>query len=184
MKFRFSIRWMLLAVIYVSVVLGACVRPGEGWHAATWLLNAGIVLYAILAVAFFRGRRQAVVAGFLLFVGCYLGLLWRAPDVLPEKHVTRLFGLDVVFTDDEANQLKERVQSLQWEMSVAANSQREEYRERVLRQYHQAQDRLDRYETNRFLGNILHAIAMMMVGMLGCVIGAHVWTSAQGDDGS
>jgi hypothetical protein len=171
-------------VIYVSVVLGACVRPSEAWHAAVWWLSAGIVLYAILAAVYFRGRRQAVVAGFLLFVGCYLGLLWRSPELLPELHMARLIGFDVVFTADEATKLKERVQSLQWEMSVAANSQREEYRERVLRQYHQAQDRLDRYETNRFLGNVLHSIAMMMVGMLGCVIGAHVWTSAQGDDGS
>jgi hypothetical protein len=74
---RFSLKWILAGTVYVALAAAAF---GTGkWYFAEvlWALTLLAVVYAIVAVAYFRRRRQAAALGFAVASACFLLCLMR-----------------------------------------------------------------------------------------------------------
>jgi len=92
MRFRFSLKWLLLVMVYAAVA-AAAFSHGH-WAYADLLWTASIVAfgYALLLVCVERGPRQTTALGFVIFFACYLMCLFVAPDSLPTSHLLVALG--------------------------------------------------------------------------------------------
>ena len=179
MKIRISIRWMLIGVAYVAVAVVACARPADGWKHLLWLVNVLTMLYAILAVVYFRRQRQALAAGFLLFAAAHIVVLWWSPASTPGQYLAHTIAFDGSFTSEKGAELQARIETLYWEQMVSNNAASDAYRERVEEQFSSAMKKMSAYWSNRTLHGTIDAVVTMLAGLIGCLAGAHVWTIAQ-----
>lgn len=74
--FRFSLRTLLLAVVAVSVGTAAMVSASEWWQAIAATTAVGLLIAAILLVAYRSGSSRAYWSGFAVSSGMYLFLVY------------------------------------------------------------------------------------------------------------
>lgn len=175
MKIRFSIRWLLLAVAYVALVTAACVGRTTAWSAALWLVTALSAAYALLTVVYHRGQTQAMALGFLLLMGAYLASMHWAPEMLPTPHIAESLGIIDYANDAELAELPEIASQVEMLRQVLANPEKNAIYQRLVK----SQQRLEATEAGRHLVVGLHATGAMLAGVIGALLGAHVWSRAQ-----
>ncbi|MCO6045797.1 hypothetical protein NG895_18010 [Aeoliella sp. ICT_H6.2] len=176
---KFSLKWLLVVVTYLAVATAACVHQGYGWRWALWVGNLLLVLYAVLAVVYFRGRSQAMALGFVLYAVAATVAMMRFATLSPIADAIRPFVPAAVATNEEIAEAAERVERLRWEMVISANAASTEYRDRTQQQYKAAQQRLQSMVPLMSLAGAVESLCVMAAGLVGCVVGRHVWTVAQ-----
>jgi hypothetical protein len=78
---RFSLKWLLIAVAYIAISVGALLNANRFWRSSLESSAVALVLIALAGVIWSAGERRAFWGGSLLFGAIYL--LWS----------TGLFGL-------------------------------------------------------------------------------------------
>jgi uncharacterized membrane protein YqaE (UPF0057 family) len=97
---QFSLRGLLLAVVFAAYACGALWSATDLWASATWTLTLAMLAFAMLAAWLRHGRQRAFWLGFLLFGLGYLTLShgpWFDGNVrhrlLSDKLLTWAFSL-------------------------------------------------------------------------------------------
>jgi hypothetical protein len=87
MPFRFSLKWMLLAMVYAAVAAAAFSQRAWFYNDVLWAVLMAAFGYALLVVAYARGERQARAAGFAVLAACFLACLYLVPDSMPTRNL-------------------------------------------------------------------------------------------------
>lgn len=87
MPFRFSLKWMLLAMVYAAVAAAAFTQRNWFYADVLWAVSMGAVGYAVLLTIYARGERQARAAGFVVLAISFLACLYLAPNSMPTHHL-------------------------------------------------------------------------------------------------
>lgn len=176
---RISLKWILAGVAYVAVAAAAVVQSGPFLGACLWVGTAFPVLYALLAVAYFRGRGQAIAAGFALFaIGSIIGILgFPASSIIAD--LLRPAMPATVVSEEELARASRRVERLVWEAQISANAASSEYQTRTQQQLRAAERRLRGLSSLESLVGTVEAVCVMAAGLIGCFVGAHVWKVAE-----
>jgi hypothetical protein len=66
MRFRFSMKWLLAAMVYVALVAAAFTRAGSWWADGLWLVSFLAIVYSCGVVIYAEGARRARAGGFLI----------------------------------------------------------------------------------------------------------------------
>ncbi|WP_425396665.1 hypothetical protein [Aeoliella sp.] len=173
---KFSLKWLLVVITYLAIATAACVQQGPGWRVALWVGNLVLVLYAVLVVVYFRGRKQAMALGFVLFsVAAAVGFATLSPI----EDAIRPFVPGSVATASEMEEATRQVERLHWELMMSANAASSEYRDRTQQQYNAAAARLRGLVSLESLAGAIESLCVMAAGLVGCVVGRQVWMAAQ-----
>jgi hypothetical protein len=91
--FRFSLKWILAAMVYAAIAAAAFSQ--ETWVYADLLCGAALLAlgYAILLIVYTRGPRQAAAVGFATCVILLATALVVAPQSVPTLRVITAAGL-------------------------------------------------------------------------------------------
>jgi hypothetical protein len=84
---RFSLKWILIAVVYVAVAAAALSQTTWVYADLLWAASLLAVVYAGLIAGFARGRRQAAAAGFVAASACFCICLYFANDSVPTRRL-------------------------------------------------------------------------------------------------
>jgi hypothetical protein len=87
MPFRFSLKWMLLAMVYAAVAAAAFTQRNWFYNDLLWAVSMAAVGYAVLLIIYARGERQARAAGFVVLAIGFLACLYLAPNSMPTRHL-------------------------------------------------------------------------------------------------
>lgn len=94
MPLRFSIKWLLIAAVYVAIV-GAALKQGWWlWADVLWGIGWLAWGYAALMACFRTGAARAGAIGFTLLAACYATSLHFAPATLPTARLLNAIGID------------------------------------------------------------------------------------------
>jgi hypothetical protein len=66
MQLRFSMKWLLAAMVYVALVAAAFTRAGSWWADGLWLVSFLAIVYSCGVVIYAEGARRARAVGFLI----------------------------------------------------------------------------------------------------------------------
>ena len=87
MPFRFSLKWMLVAMVYAAVAAAAFSQRVWFYNDLLWAVSMAAIGYALLLVVYARGELQARAAGFAVLAACFLACLYLAPDSMPTRNL-------------------------------------------------------------------------------------------------
>jgi hypothetical protein len=101
MGFRFSIKWMLGATLYVAFVVAAFAQIGWWWADFLWLMSFLAMCYATASAIFAEGKQRAAPVGFLLGSSGMLAAIQFAPMGTPINRIIYLLSTaqPLLFTD-------------------------------------------------------------------------------------
>jgi hypothetical protein len=83
MGFRFSMKWLLAGMVYVALVAAALSQPGWAWADALWVVSFLAVCYAGLLAIYTVGARRARTVGFLTASLAMVAAMHFAPQSVP-----------------------------------------------------------------------------------------------------
>jgi hypothetical protein len=92
MRFRFSLKWLLVVMLYAAIAAAAFSHGHWAYADILWIASFIAFGYAVVLVCVERGPRQAVALGFVIFFSCYLLCLYLAPDGLPTSRLLVAMG--------------------------------------------------------------------------------------------
>jgi hypothetical protein len=84
---RFSLKWMLLAMVYAAIAAAAFTQRNWLYADLLWAVLMASVGYAVLLIIYARGERQARAAGFVVLAAGFLACLYLAPNAMPTHHL-------------------------------------------------------------------------------------------------
>jgi hypothetical protein len=88
MLLRFSLKWMLVAMVYAAVAAAAFTQLNWFYNDTMWAVSMAAVAYSVLLIIYARGERQARAAGFVVLALGFLTCLYVAPNSMPTRHLT------------------------------------------------------------------------------------------------
>lgn len=104
MSLRFSLKWLLLGMVYVAVAAAAFGQPKWVFSDAIWFTGWAALGYAVLLACFARGGRRARGFGFALFAVAYLAAAYFSPESVPVTRILNSLGIrDPLKVDDDPN---------------------------------------------------------------------------------
>jgi hypothetical protein len=97
MSFRFSLKWMLAAMVYAAVAAAALTQNSWLYVDVLWLGALAAVGFAVLLTVYARGERQARAVGFVVLAAGFLLWMYAAPHSMPTRHlVNALPGAEAI----------------------------------------------------------------------------------------
>jgi hypothetical protein len=91
--FRFSLKWILAAMVYAAIAAAAFSQ--QTWVYADLLCGAALLAlgYALLLVIYTRGPRQAAAAGFAVCMILIAAVVQISPDSVPTLRILTATGI-------------------------------------------------------------------------------------------
>lgn len=91
--FRFSLKWILAAMVYAAIAAAAFSQ--ETWVYADILGAVSLLAlgYAVMLIIYARGERQAAAAGFAVFMVLLAACLLMAPQSVPSYRILTAAGV-------------------------------------------------------------------------------------------
>jgi hypothetical protein len=91
--FRFSLKWILAAMVYAAIAAAAFSQ--ETWVYADILCAVSLLAlgYAVMLIIYARGERQAAAAGFAVFMVLLAACLLMAPQSVPSYRILAAAGV-------------------------------------------------------------------------------------------
>jgi hypothetical protein len=91
--FRFSLKWILAAMVYAAIAAAAFSQ--ETWVYADILCAVSLLAlgYAVMLIIYARGERQAAAAGFAVFMVLLAACLLMAPQSVPSYRILTAAGV-------------------------------------------------------------------------------------------
>jgi hypothetical protein len=91
--FRFSLKWILAAMVYAAIAAAAFSQ--QAWVYADLLCGAALLAlgYAVLLVVYTRGPRQAAAAGFAVCMILMAAVVQISPDSVPTLRILTAAGV-------------------------------------------------------------------------------------------
>jgi hypothetical protein len=91
--FRFSLKWILAAMVYAAIAAAAFSQ--ETWVYADILCAVSLLAlgYAVMLIIYARGERQAAAAGFAVFMVMLAACLLMAPQSVPSYRILSAAGV-------------------------------------------------------------------------------------------
>src|SRR5262245_46462201 len=83
MRFRFSLKWALVATVYVAIAAAAFSHGMPLYADLLWILSLIAFGYAVLLIVYARSAQQARAAGFAVLALCFLCCAYMVPDSVP-----------------------------------------------------------------------------------------------------
>lgn len=93
MGFRFSIKWLLVAISYAAIAAAALTQSHWAYADVLWFATFLAFVYAVLLACFLRGPGQARAVGFAVVCAALAVCLLVAPDVVPTQRILQATGV-------------------------------------------------------------------------------------------
>jgi len=87
MGLRFSLKWLLAAVVYAAVGAAALSQPTWVYADLVWVATLAAFGYALALALFARGTSQARGGGFALLAAAFVVCVFFAPESVPTARV-------------------------------------------------------------------------------------------------
>ena len=95
---RFSLKWILAAVVYVAIAAAAFSQQSWVYADILWAMSLLAIVFAALLAFLARGKGRVMAAGFLAASVCYLACLafgqTNGSDVIPTTRLLIASGYD------------------------------------------------------------------------------------------
>jgi hypothetical protein len=91
--FRFSLKWILAAMVYAAIAAAAISQ--QSWVYADLLCAASLLAlgYAVVLIIYSRGARQAAAVGFAVFMALLALCIQAAPESVPTLRILTVAGI-------------------------------------------------------------------------------------------
>ena len=149
---RYSMKWILAAMVYVAIAAAAFSQPGWVYADLLWLATFLAFSYAIIVAWLIPGAARARAGGFVIVAACFVTCLHLSPVDVPARRI--LAAIHSVFPADPASREPSTVS--EW---MAASS------------------RVSRSTQIRSADTV----ATMLSGLVGCLLGSLAYNRARRD---
>jgi len=93
MGLRFSLKWLLAAVVYAAVAAAALSQPTWVYADLVWVATLAAFGYALALACFARGTSQARGGGFAMLAAAFVVCVYLAPDSVPTVRLLKTMGV-------------------------------------------------------------------------------------------
>ncbi len=182
MGLRFSIRWLLAAMLYTAIAAAALTQDHWAYADVLWLATFLAFAYAVLLACYLRGERQARAVGFAVVAACVVLCLVFVPDALPTQRILAACGVgqdQLVFAPPPTMATGTFVASQPVPMSYGVASTGSSGSWTLQQRYASSIAVASQPSTSAALKlRAANALTAMLAGLVGCVLGVAAFRRA------
>jgi hypothetical protein len=171
MRLSFSLTYVLLAIGFIALGCAAFTQESELCAELLWVLTVFAACYALLAVCYLRGMRQAAALGFLVLWLAYLACVIYVPHRTPARRVLTLAGYGEASPPDKMEDYRMLINGLNADYRRNEPANKATYDALYLK-YEMALG-------NRPEIRAANAIGSMVAGIIGSVLGTFVYSRSR-----
>ena len=149
---RYSMKWILAAMVYVAVAAAAFSHPGWFYADLLWAATFLAFSYAIIVAWLVPGEARARAGGFVIVAACFVACLHLSPIDVPARRI--LAAIHSMFPADSAS--REPTTVSEWMASPSRVSRSTQIRS-------------------------ADTVATMLSGLVGCLLGSLAYSRVRRD---